>query len=40
MTYYHVNVTTKSGNRRPEVELDLSFDELESRFLAWGLPLA
>ena len=33
MPYFHVSITTKSGNHRPEVELDVGSDELESRFL-------
>ena len=33
MPYFHVRITTKSGSRSPEVELDVGPDELESRFL-------
>ena len=33
MPYFHVSITTKSGNHRPEVELDVGSEELESRFL-------
>ena len=33
MPYFHVMITTKSGNHRPEVELDVGSDELASRFL-------
>ena len=33
MPYFHVRITTKSGSRGPEVELDVGPDELESRFL-------
>ena len=42
MPYFHVRITTRSGNQRPEVELDLSPDELESRFLEpyrFGRPI-
>lgn len=33
MPYYHVQVTTKTGHSRIEVELDVSGEELETRFV-------
>ena len=42
LMYYHVRITPKSDTSREEVELDLSLDQLEERFLRpykEGLPI-
>ena len=33
MTYFHVRITSKSEPSQPEVELDISLEELMERFV-------